>query len=671
MPSFQSVWPGAHRLTGNTALMLVLLGAALALLQNDPRTGQHSRWRGWAGRAGALLAAAIGLVTLMEYLFGWNVGIDEWLWKDSLAAARDAIPGRPSFPAALCAVYLGLGLALLDVPFRRFWPSQVLAVLSVLIALLALTWHLSDTTWFYGEVRSHRGTAMSIPAVTGFLILGVGLLCARAERGLMVLLRSHTPGGILARRLMLAPVVGLLLTGLVYLVLSQGFKVDRMVGTWAFGLSILIFLTFPIWAAAHTLHEVGLERDEAHRALEERVKHRTAELTQANTALETEIAERRQAEDALRKSQQLLQAIIDNSSACVYVKDLEGHYLLVNRRWTQLVHLSNEAVQGKRAFDIFPAEQADAFRAFDQKVLAAGHALEAEELVSLDDGLHTYLSVKCPLYDESGRPYAVCGISTDITERKLAEVAVLEDRDRLERQAAERTAKLRETIGDLEAFSYSVAHDMRAPLRSMRGFAELLLDEFADQLNSEAHSYLERIAGSASRMDNLILDALNYTHVLRADAPLTPVELDPLVRNLVATYPEWQLPEAEIRIDGNLPPVLGNEAFLTQCVSNLVGNAIKFVTPGVAPRVRIWAESTETNVRIFVEDNGIGIASKDHERIFGMFERLNHVTQYPGTGIGLAIVHKAVERMGGGVDLVSEPGKGSKFWIELKKPPQP
>jgi PAS domain S-box-containing protein len=137
-----------------------------------------------------------------------------------------------------------------------------------------------------------------------------------------------------------------------------------------------------------------------------------------------DITERRDAEKALRESQQLLQAVIDNSTACVYVKDLEGRYLLINRRWEQLFHVTAEMVRGKTDYDVFPAAQAEAFRAFDQRVLGAGSALEAEELAPHDDGLHTYISIKCPLYDAQGRPYALCGISTDTTERKRAEVAL-------------------------------------------------------------------------------------------------------------------------------------------------------------------------------------------------------------------------------------------------------
>jgi len=135
---------------------------------------------------------------------------------------------------------------------------------------------------------------------------------------------------------------------------------------------------------------------------------------------------------------------------------------------------------------------------------------------------------------------------------------------------AERTEKLRETVEELEAFSYSVAHDMRAPLRGMQGFARILLDDHAGQLGAEAHNYLERIASSVLRMDLLIQDVLNYTQMLRVDARLTGVDLDRLARDILATYPDWQPPKATIQIVGTLPMVLGHPALLTQCISNLL-----------------------------------------------------------------------------------------------------
>lgn len=243
----------------------------------------------------------------------------------------------------------------------------------------------------------------------------------------------------------------------------------------------------------------------------------------------------------------------------------------------------------------------------------------------------------------------------------------------LEKKVEERTGQLRETVQELEAFSYSIAHDMRAPLRGMQGFAQVLLEEHADRLDAAGQDHLHRIAASAGRMDALIRDVLNYTRVLRADAPLTPVGLEPILRDMLATYPDLQPERADIRIDGPLPRVLGHEALLTQCLSNLLGNAVKFVPPGVRPAVRIRAEDTPTPavVRLWIADNGIGIAEKDRGRVFRMFDRLHPTDQFEGTGIGLTIARKAVERMGGKIGFESAVGQGTRFWVELKRAAQP
>lgn len=290
-------------------------------------------------------------------------------------------------------------------------------------------------------------------------------------------------------------------------------------------------------------------------------------------------------------------------------------------------------------------------------------------------------------------------LENEIAERKVMEAELHAANERLASQAsqleqlvAQRTKTLRETVSELEAFSYSVAHDMRSPLRGMQGFARILLEEHREQLDPQARDYLDRIASSAARMDLLIQEVLNYTWVLRGEAILTPVDLDRLVREIIAVYPAWQPPKTEIQIEGKLPWVMGHEGLLTQCVSNLLSNAVKFVAPGVTPRVRIWAAEPPPSppgavearnpegraeggdgpvVRIWFGNNGIGIAEKDHRRVFRMFERINPANQFEGTGIGLTIVRKAVERMGGRIDFESEEEKGSRFWIELKTAVRP
>ena len=257
-------------------------------------------------------------------------------------------------------------------------------------------------------------------------------------------------------------------------------------------------------------------------------------------------------------------------------------------------------------------------------------------------------------------------------DRALAEQALAQARDELgahaeilERTVAERTEHLRATVHELEAFSYSIAHDMRAPLRAMQGFATMLEEDFGSTLAPEGKEYLRRLATSAVRLDALIRDVLNYSKIARGELPLTRVAPMELIQEIVESYPN--LHATQIQLGATLPPVLANRAALTQVVSNLLGNAVKFVPKGVEPHVNVWGEPRGAWLRIWFEDNGIGIRREAQERIFLMFQRLNSPAEYEGTGIGLTIVKKAMSRMGGTVGVESEPGNGSKFWIELKR----
>jgi signal transduction histidine kinase len=239
----------------------------------------------------------------------------------------------------------------------------------------------------------------------------------------------------------------------------------------------------------------------------------------------------------------------------------------------------------------------------------------------------------------------------------------------LENRVQERTAALQDAVRELEAFSYSISHDMRAPLRAMEGYTRKLLEEYPGKiLDRDGTDYLSRISRGAMRLDMLIQDVLTYTNVSRCDAPLTEVNLEILLQDLIATYPDWRAPNVTIEIVSPLPKVIANEALLTQCISHLVDNALKFVSSERAPHVRISAQTIGNKVRTCIEDNGPGIAEKDHARVFRLFEKIHPTSDFAGTGVGLTIVKKAVERMNGAVGYSSELGKGSTFWFELAPP---
>ncbi len=238
---------------------------------------------------------------------------------------------------------------------------------------------------------------------------------------------------------------------------------------------------------------------------------------------------------------------------------------------------------------------------------------------------------------------------------------------RLEDQVRERTAELEERNEELEAFGYSISHDLRAPLRAMQGFSQALLEDCGDRLDAMGREYAERIVAGSKRMDELIRDLLAYSRVSRADLKLVRVPLTPVAHSALAELSgALRTRNASVHVDEPLPTVMGHPATLSQVLTNLLGNGLKFVPPDRTPELRVHAERHNGHVRVWVEDNGIGIAPEHQTRIFRVFERLHSNDDYPGTGIGLAIVRKAVERMGGQVGVESSLGQGSRFWVELQ-----
>jgi signal transduction histidine kinase len=234
----------------------------------------------------------------------------------------------------------------------------------------------------------------------------------------------------------------------------------------------------------------------------------------------------------------------------------------------------------------------------------------------------------------------------------------------LEQRVVERTAKLQELNAELEAFSYSVSHDLRAPLRSMESYARILCDDYAGALPFEAKHYLQRIAKNAEKMDRLMQDVLTFSRIARSEIHLETVDLDVIVSETIDQYPDLATAHQQIVVRAPLGCVLGHVPSLTQCFSNLLQNALKFVPPDRVANIEVYSEPNGTQLRTHIRDNGIGIDPAHHGRIFGLFERAGPGT-IPGTGIGLAIVKKAVERMGGTVGVCSAVGEGACFWIEL------
>ncbi len=390
-----------------------------------------------------------------------------------------------------------------------------------------------------------------------------------------------------------------------------------------------------------------------------------------------DITARKKTEEALRQSEDRYRTLFNSIDEGFCVIEMlfdendepaDYRFLEVNPSFAQQTGMEN--VVGKRMREIAPEHEPHWYQAFGQIALTGKPIRFINEAKALDRWFDVYAF-------RFGGPESrkVALLFMNITERRRAEQALLTAKNQIGRHAleleqvvAERTGELRETIGELEGFSYSVSHDMRAPLRAMQSFASYLVEEYGHKLDEQGVNYLHQIMRSAVRLDRLIQDVLSYTRILHAKLPLERVDLDRLVRDLVETFPNGQPIKPEIQIKGHLPHVRGNEALLAQCVSNLLSNGAKFVSPGTTPHLEISAEAVDdASIRVWFKDNGIGIAPENHNRIFRLFERIHPTTQYEGTGIGLTIVRKAIERMDAQVGFESELGKGSSFWIQLTR----
>lgn len=407
----------------------------------------------------------------------------------------------------------------------------------------------------------------------------------------------------------------------------------------------------------------GRQFTDEHRQLGEEISARVR-LAVENSLLyreaQQEIDVRRRAERVAREAEERFRLLVAGvRDYAIITLDLNGRIESWNEGAQHILGYAAAEVVGHAPDEFYTADDRRDEAAQRQLGAARDRGASSDERWFLrKDGSRFWASSHTVALREEGAVRGYAWILRDLTDRKRME-------EELERRVQIRTTELNEAVHELEAFSYSVSHDLRAPLRTIRGFTELALEEAGDRLNEEERGYLDRVRRASARLERLISDLLAYTRISKTKIELRPIDLHALVSDIQREHPEFQPPRAEVGIEEGLLPAMGNEAYLTQCVTNLLGNAVKFVPEGVKPVVRIWTERHGGMVRLYVKDNGIGIPPERLSRAFEMFERLHTTGSYEGTGVGLAIVRRAVQRMKGSVGVTSKVGEGTTFWIEL------
>jgi PAS domain S-box-containing protein len=350
------------------------------------------------------------------------------------------------------------------------------------------------------------------------------------------------------------------------------------------------------------------------------------------------------------------------------IGDFSGRLLQVNPTWQTVLGYTEDELKAGPAIElVHPDDRGEVAQRVE--LLMKGLPVEYFEIrCRHKDGSYRWIGWTAASFPEEKLIYV---FGRDVTRRRAAEDEVTV----LNAELTRRISDLTDINKELESFCYSISHDLRAPLRSIASFTQVVLNQYNGSLAGEGHDYLRRVESAAKYMDRLLMDLLEYSRLGRAEMKLDAVDLESAVTDVLSSiHGEIQTRKAQVDIRRPLGSVVAHSATVRQILFNLIANGLKFVAAEKNPSIRVWTEPQSDCLRIWVADDGIGIAPQFHKKIFGLFQKLHSQKIYPGTGVGLAMVQKGVERMGGRIGVESDLGKGSRFWFELRTandlPPQ-
>ena len=675
---FQSKHPGNYpnQMPPNTAFALLLVGLGILCLDWKWRSG----WRPSQLPLGA--AIAITFAALIGYFYDAQqlnrIGNQNPMSPNSAAAlfllSAGALLARPdSGPARLLFSRTPGGLI-----FRRLIPAGVL--IPVFLAWLRIEGQRR------GYFNLEMGTSYLVLAITALFILLISKVAEdldAADQGRADAEKALTKSLTRQKHLVDANLIGVVIATKDALITEANAEFLRIIGHSAKDLPIHSdAITPPEWRTRTREAITEIESQGVVSAWEKEYIRKDgtripvlvggAALPGPDgelVAFALDLSSQRKAELKSARTQAFLDAVVENLPNMVFIKDAnELRFVRLNQAAEELIGVPRETLLGKNDYDFFPKDQADFFTSKDREVLRSGTLLDIpEEPLATPHGERLLHTKKVPILDEEGEPLFLLGISEDITEQR-------EVQRRLEtlHLAVRRHAEQLEIANkELESFSYSVSHDLRAPLRHIAGFADLLLRTCAERLDEVGQRRLRTIVDSAERMGELIDDLLAFSRMGRTEMRRSQVDLDPLVREIVRELEtgrdggpiEWEIHD--------LPTVSCDPAMLRLALMNLVANAMKYTGTREHPSIEIGAErDADGDIVVHVRDNGVGFNMEYVEKLFGVFQRLHREEEFPGTGIGLANVRRIIHRHGGRTWAEGVVDQGATFYFSLPSQPK-
>lgn len=564
----------------------------------------------------AVLAALIGGLTLLQYTLGSSKGIDQWL-------APRATLLQVSYHTGLQLFLIGLAILLLDsTPRRGPQPAQLLALIVANIALLALVGFIFQNASFYSLNRTHDAGLALAGAVLA-CVLSAGILCARPYTGFMALVLSKGPAGVLARRLYLFPLVVPLVTALASSAGQRMGLLGREFGGWVSLIGYLTAFTLIIWWVASVVQHSENEKD---------------------------------------RQEHLFSAVAETAAQAILTIAEDGRIVYANAAVERLFGYPVCDVIGKSLGLLIPE---------------CAHAECAGRLVKhvvaqKQNSLENLLLMTGTRLDGSTFPIelSVAAWSSGTQEYLTAMINDISERTNRERQMLHLNNELVEANRELEAFSYSVSHDLRAPLRAIDGFSRILLEECDAALEGEYRAYLHDIRQNAQQMGQLIDALLGFARLSRQPLNKHAVPMSELVKECLQYLEDEEVAARPRLIVGELPPCKADRSLMKQVWQNLIDNALKYSRqrhPAVI-EIGVMPPQNGDGPIYYVRDNGAGFDMKYAKKLFGVFQRLHRVEEFPGTGVGLAVVHRIIQRHGGRIWAEAQPDKGATFYFTVGEP---